>query len=106
MLYCKVNVLPINKLIIFEIAKFVQEQINDELPSTFSYFVKTSCLHDRVTKFAITEQLQIPLKLKELQFSIKFVGAKVKNLIPITIRNFVVSKFKKQYKNLLLNKIA
>ena len=69
----------INKLIKFEIAKFVHEQINNKLPSTFNnYFVKTNFLHDRVTRFAINEQLHIPLyKTKRSQYSIKFSGAKV-----------------------------
>ena len=107
LLYCKFDVLPFNKLIKFEIAKFVHEQIN-KLPSKFNNcFVKTSCLHDRVTRFAINEQLHIPFyKTKRTQFTIKFMGAKVWNLIPITVRNLVISKFKKQYKNLLLNKVA
>ena len=79
LLYCKFDVLPFNKLIKFEIDKFVYEQINNKLPSIFNnYFVKTSCLHDRVTRFAINEQLHIPLyKTKRTQFSINFNGAKV-----------------------------
>ena len=91
LLYCKFDVLPF-KLIKFEIAKFVHEQINNELPSIFNnYFVKTNCLHDHVTRFAINEQLHIPLYINErTQFSIKFIGAKVWNSIPIMVRNLLM----------------
>ena len=58
LLYCKFDVLPINKLVKLEIAKFVRELINNKLPFIFnSCFVKTNCLYDRVTRFAINEQL-------------------------------------------------
>ena len=70
---------------------------------------KTSCLHDRVTKFALNEQLHIPLyKTKRGQLSIKSMGAKVWNSIPITVRNLLISKLIIQYKNLLLkfNEVA
>ena len=107
LLYCKFDVMPLNKLIKFEIAKFVHEQINNKLPSIFNnYFVKIGGLQDRVTRFAINEQLHISYKTKRTQFSIKFMGAKLWNLISITVRNLVISKFKKQYKNLLLNEVA
>ena len=108
MLYCKFDVLPFNKLIKFEIAKFVHEQINNKLASIFNnYFVKTKCVHDRVTRFSINEQLHIMLyKAKRNQFSIKFIGAKVWNSIFIMVRNLLISKFKKQYKNLLLNEVT
>ena len=108
MLYCKFDVLPFNKSIKFEIAKFVQEQINYKLSSIFNnYFVKTNCLHDRVTRFAINEQLHILLyKTERSQLSIKVIGAKVWNSIPIMVRNLLLSKFKKLYKNALLNEVT
>ena len=69
--------------------------------------MKTNCLHNRVTRFATIEQLHMPLyKTKRIQFSIKSVGAKVWNSIPMTARNLLIRKFKKQYKNLLLNEVA
>ena len=69
--------------------------------------MKTSCLHDHVARFVINEQLHISIyKTKRTQFTIKFMGAKVWNLIPTTVRNLAISKFKKQYKNLLLNEVA
>ena len=36
LLYCKFDVLPLNKLTKFEIAKFVHQHINNKLPSIFN----------------------------------------------------------------------
>ena len=53
LLYCKLDVLPSNKLIKFEIAKFVHEQINNKLPSIAQQPKSISHVVDETTTFRV-----------------------------------------------------
>ena len=104
-LFHKTNVLPFPELIKFEIAKILYTYNNNCLPPSFDhYFTFAKNSHSRMTRFSSQEQMVIPLyKTNRLQRSIKYVGPKIWNSIPLEVRKFSFNRFNKCYKNLLMS---
>ena len=104
-LFHNTNELPFAELIKFEIAKILFNYSNNCLPPSFDpYFTLAKDTHSRMTKFSTQEQMVIPFyKTNCLQKSIKYVGPKIWNSIPLDVRKFSFNRFNKCYKNLLMN---
>ena len=104
-LFNNTNVLPFPELIKFEIAKILYNYNNNCLPPSFDhYFALAKDSHSRMTRFSSQEQMVIPFhKTNRLQRSIKYVGPKIWNSIPLEVRKFSFNRFNKCYKNLLMN---
>jgi len=71
-------------MIKFEIAKLLHKHKNSRLPINFeNYFTLVNSRHSCRTRTSVNNQLNIPFfKMLKMQRSIKFVGAKIWNLIP------------------------
>ena len=104
-LYQKPNILSLSKLNKFEIAKFIFNYSSKCLPTTFDqYLILAKTSHSQCTRYSASDHLRIPLyKTNRLQRSIKFVGPKIWNSIPLKVRKTSYTKFKKEYKIYLLN---
>ena len=103
-LYSKLGILPLEQLAKYVISKFVYNHRKKSLPPVFdNYFTPANVTHSFSTRFSSNEQLKIPFfKTKRTQRSIKFIGAKIWNVIPPDMRKYSSSKFQKEYKNYLL----
>ena len=101
------NVLPLSDMIKFEIAKIVYCHNKKCLPSSFDhYFTFAKNSHSRLTRFSSHDHLIIPLfKTNRVQRSIKFIGPKIWNSIPIDLRKHSFTKFKNNYESFLINSI-
>ena len=77
----------------------------DQLPTTFDQdFILAKTSHSQSTRYSASDHLRIPLyKTNRLQQSIKFVGPKIWNSIPLIVGKTSYTKFKKEYKTYLLN---
>ena len=97
--------LPFREMTKFEIAKILYNYDNDCLPPSFDhYFTLTKNSHSRTTRFTSQEQMAIPFyKTNRLQRSIKYVGPKIWNSIPLEVQKCSFNQFNKCYKNLLMN---
>ena len=79
-----------------------------KLPQLFNnYFFYIKVITSRQTKKADKDDLYLPLyKTKRAQKSIKYIGVKIWNDIPLKIRTLPFNKFKQKYKLYLFQKSA
>ena len=78
--YAKLNVLKLNDLYKFEIARLMHQLVNNKLPPQFSlFFTPIKVVHTRTTRLASKEHgLYIPrFRTKQLQNSFKYQEVKI-----------------------------
>ena len=105
-LYVQLNILTLNKLISYALAKFIHKYYLKCLSSSFNnYFTLISNIHSCNTRNTTkSNQYFIPRSPTSLLLrTIKFKSAKLWNDIPITLRKLSHKQFLVQYKDLLLN---
>ena len=107
-LFIKFKIFNIDQLLNFEIAKFMFLYQRNKLPQLFNnYFSYIKVITSRQTRKADKDDLYLPLhKTKRAQKSIKYVGVKIWNDIPLKIRTLPFNKFKQKYKLHLFQKSA
>ena len=104
--YAKLNVLKLDNLYKFEIAKLMHQLVNNKLPPQFFlFFTPIKVVHTRTTSLASKEHgLYIPrFRTKRLQNSFKYQGVKIWNLIPENLQKLPFNRFKIKYKKYLLS---
>ena len=103
--YKKLKILKINKLVKFEIGKFLHRHFNNKLPLNFhNYFVGLNQIQTIDTRRRLTGcNYCTPLcKTFRLQRSIKYKGVIIWNNIPSDVRKNTFRKFKSNYKDQLI----
>ena len=103
--YKKLKILKINKLVKFEIGKFLHRHFNNKLPLNFqNYFVGLNQIHTIDSRRRLTGCIyRIPFyKTSRMQRSIKYKGVIIWNNIPSDIRKNTFRKFKSNYKDQLI----
>ena len=107
-LFIKFEIFNIDQLLNFEIAKFMFLYQRNKLPQLFNnYFSYIKIITSRQTRKADKDDLYLPLyKTKRAQKSIKYIGVKIWNNIPLKIRTLPFNKFKQKYKLYLFQKSA
>ena len=107
-LFIKFEIFNIDQLLNFEIAKFMFLYQRNKLPQLFNnYFSYIKVITSRQTRKADKDDLYLPLyKTKRAQKSIKYVGVKIWNDIPLKIRTLPFNKFQQKYKLHLFQKSA
>ena len=105
-LYIQLNILTLNKLISYALAKLMNKYYLKCLPSSFNnYFTLISSIHScNIRNAAKSNQYFIPQFPSSLLLrTINFNGAKLWNDIPVTGRKLSHKQFHVRYKDLLLN---
>ena len=105
-LYVKLNILSLDKLILYALAKFMHKYYLKCLPSSFNnYFTLVSSIHSCHTRNAAkSNQYFLPqFSTSLLLRTIKFKGAKLWNDIPENLRKLSHKQFLLKYKAMLLN---
>ena len=94
--YHKLNILKIDNLFQFEIAKLMYQYIHNKLPHCFcNYFANLSDSHHYTTRNSSKHNLQLPrFSTFKTQKSFRFVGAKIGNNIPMTLGNYLMANLK------------
>ena len=98
-LFIKFDIFNIDLLLNFEIAKFMFLYQRKKLPQLFNnYFYYIKVITSRQTRKADKDDLYLPLyKAKRALKSIKYIGVKIWNDIPLKIRTLLFNKFKQKY---------
>ena len=101
--YKNLKILKIHDLCELEIATLMHKYDNSKLPSAFDgHFVKSSNIHRHSTRSNQNHTYYIPkFRLARLQKSFRYTGVKIWNNIENKIKLHTISKFCKNYKNLL-----
>ena len=105
-LYVKLNILSLDKLILYALAKFMHKYYLKCLPSSFNnYFTLVPSIHSCHTRNATkSNQYFLPqFSTSLLLRTIKFKGAKLWNDIPENLRKLSHKQFLLKYKAMLLN---
>ena len=104
--YLKLNLLKLDDLYLFEISKIMYQHKHKMIPDHFTdYFCNTTKNHSHYTRHSSKDTVYLArYTSSRTQKSIKYVGAKVWNDIPLDIKRSSYVSFKKSYKKLLLNK--
>ena len=102
--YRKYKILKLNDIHKLEIAKFMYKFSKKSLPFTFNnYYKNIKICHDHDTRQSAQKDYFLTLhKTSRLQRSIKFLGIKVWNSIPTSIRNKSFKNFISNYKLYLI----
>ena len=89
------------QLKIIKFNNLVYNFYSGKLPQTFDeYFILVNQRHNYNTRHASRSSYLLPkIRTNYGKFNIRFVGAKVWNLIDEDIKNFSLSKFKDHFKN-------
>ena len=104
--YLQLQVLKLNELYTYEVAKFMYKNTRKNLPPSFSsFFTSIASVHTRSTRLASSQySLYLPrYKTLTLQRNIKFQGVKIWNSVPLEIKKLPFNRFKIQYKKHLLS---
>ena len=104
--YYKYEILKLEDLHNFEIAKLMYLFTYSKLPLNFNhYFAYSSHVSSYSTRHASSNDIFLPRFMSsKTQHSIKYIGAKIWNNIPSDLKNASYSKFKESYKKFLLSK--
>ena len=105
-LYRRSEILKLNDLFDFEVAKLMHQIIHKKSPNNFeSYFTYSSNISAYSTRQKSVNLLFLPrFHTSRTQRSIKCIGSKIWNSIPYDIRILPFTKFKFSYKFHLLSK--
>ena len=104
--YAKLNVLKLDDLCKFEIAKLMLQLVNNKLSPQFSlFFTPIKVVHTRTTRLVPKEHdLYIPrFRITRFQNSFKYQGVKIWNLVPENLQKLPFNRFKMKYKKYLLS---
>ena len=105
--YLKLQILKLNDLYLYEVAKLMHKHTRKKLPTSFStFFAPVKAIHTRSTRLASSElNLYLPrYKSQKLQKSFKYQGVKIWNSIPQDLKQLPFNRFKTKYKKHLLSK--
>ena len=89
--YLQLQVLKLNELYTYEVAKFMYKYTRKNLPPSFSsFFTSIASVHTRSTRLASSQySLYLPrYKTLTLQRNIKFQGVKIWNSVPLETKNY------------------
>ena len=97
-------ILKIFELYDLEIAKIMHQHSKQALSSSLAPFNKVSNIHSCNTRSVVHNNLYLPkFSTNRCQNSFQYQGVKIWNSIPCDLRNQSYSKFKSNYKKILLN---
>ena len=101
--YYKYEILKLEDLYNFEIAKLMYQFTHSKLPLNFNhYFAYSSDVLSYSTRHTSSNEIFLPRFMSsKTQHSIKYIGAKIWNNIPSDLKNASYSKFKESYKKFL-----
>ena len=104
--YYKYEILKLEDLYNFEIAKLMYQFTHSKFPLNFNYyFAYSSDVSSYSTRHTSSNDIFLPRFMSsKTQHSIKYIGAKIWNNIPSDLKNESYSKFKESYKKFLLSK--
>ena len=105
--YLKLQILKLNDLYLYEVAKLMHKHTRKKLPTSLStFFVPVKAIHTRSTRLASSElNLYLPrYKSQKLQKSFKYQGVKIWNSVPQDLKQLPFNRFKTMYKKHLLSK--
>ena len=104
--YHQFEILKLEELYTYEIAKFMYQFNRNKLPDNFNHYFSYSSNVSHYT----TRQSEQPTTMflpcfmtARTQRSIKFIGTKIWSNIPHDVKKLTYSKFKPCYKKILLN---
>ena len=99
--FIQLKIIKFKDLVYLQNAIFVYNFYSSKLPQTFDkYFILVDQRHNYNTRHASRSSYLLPkIRTNYGKFNIRFVGAKVWNLIDEDIKNFSLSKFKDHFKN-------
>ena len=103
--YFKLQILKLEDLYKLEVAKFMHQFSQNKLPCRFRhYFSHPSDRHTHSTRHASGKNISLPrFSSTKTQRSIKYIGAKIWNDIPLDLKQLSYNKFKFSYKQFLLS---
>ena len=106
--YYKLQILKLDDLYQFELAKFMHQYTHNKLPIRFcNYFTYSSNSYSYSTRNSSKDHLLLSrFSTTRTEKSIKYVGAKLWNSLPETLRHLSYREFKITHKNVLLKKCA
>ena len=98
------NLLNINDIMSYEVAKHVHKFHSNTLPTVFSsQFSLLSARHPYSTRASTRRDLVVPRSNKDIgKRSIKIFGARIWNKVPNHLRTMGIQTFAKAYKSLLI----
>ena len=105
--YLKLQILKLNDLYLYEVAKLMHNHSRKKLPTSLStFFAPVKTIHTRSTRLASSElNLYLPrYKSQKLQKSFKYQGVKIWNSVPQDLKQLPFNRFKTKYKKHLLSK--
>ena len=104
--YYKYEILKLEDLYNFEIAKLMYQFTHSKLPLNFNHYgAYASDVSSYSTRRTSSNDIFLPRFMSsKTQHSIKYIGAKIWNNIPSDLKNTSYSKFKESYKKFLLSK--
>ena len=94
--YYKYEILKLEDLYNFEIAKLMHQFTHSKLPLNFNhYFAYSFDVSSYSTRHTSSNDIFLPRFMSsKTQHSIKYIGAKIRNNIPSDLKNASYSKFK------------
>ena len=104
--YYKYEILKLEDLYNFEIAKLMYQFTHSKLLLNFKHYVAyLSDVSSYSTRHSSSNDIFLPRFMSsKTQHSIKYIGAKIWNNMPFDLKNAPYSKFKESYKKFLLSK--
>ena len=104
--YYKYEILKLENLYNFEIAKLMYQFTPSKLPLNFNhYFAYLSDVSSYSTRHTSSNDIfLLRFMSSKIQHSIKYIGAKIWNSIPSDLKNASYSKFKESYQKFILSK--
>ena len=104
--YYKYEILKLEDLYNFEIAKLMNQFTHSKLPLNYKhYFAYSSDVSSYSTRHNSSYDIFLPRFMSsKTQPSIKYIGAKIWNNIPFDLKNAPYLKFKESYKKFLRSK--
>ena len=106
--YLKLQILKLNDLYLYEVAKLTHMHTHKKLPTNLStFFAPVKAIHTRSTRLASSKlNLYLPrYKSQKLQKSFKYQGVKIWNSVPQDLKQLPFNRFKTKYKKHLTLKI-
>ena len=105
-LYKSMHILQFKDIFELDEAKFVYAYHNDKLPSNIDgIFNPVQNQHNYGTRSIAKENLYAPrMKLHDGYSSLNYIGVKIWNEIPATVKSLSQHAFSRQHKNLLFHK--
>ena len=103
--FCAHSAYALDDMVKLQIAMFVHRHFNNDIPSNLrGYFTNVNKYHSIATRRqTIGYNYHIPrYRSSKLQRSIKYLGVSVWNAIPVDIRECYSRRFKRKFKNLII----